>query len=212
MNGLSARASSCSSSPSSPPVKLRPNAVAPLKQAGIQEFEQAPQVVEAVLDRRAAQRDPVLSAQHARGLRAGGVGVLDGLRFVENHVVEVHVGERHGIAAQGAVRDEHQVVLRDLVHPAGAIRTREIEHPQPRREAGRLLLPVEEHRTWHDHERRLPLSGPRPRTPVASRPAARARRPSCRAPCRRRGSRRIRTREETSASRAHRAGMGASVP
>jgi hypothetical protein len=94
----------------------------------------------------------------ACGLCASGVGVLDRLRFVENHVIEVDAGERHSIATQRSVGNEHQVVLLDLVHPAGPIRTREVEDLQLRREARRFLLPVEQHGPRHNHKRRLPLS------------------------------------------------------
>ena len=66
---------------------------------GIEELEQAPQLAEMVLDRRAAQREPVPAAQQAGRLRRLPCGVLDGLRFVEHRVVEGDVFQHRGVAA-----------------------------------------------------------------------------------------------------------------
>ena len=59
--------------------------------ARVEELEQAPQLAEVVLDRRAAQRQAVLALQQAGRLGRGRCGVLDRLRLVEDHVVELDV-------------------------------------------------------------------------------------------------------------------------
>ena len=64
--------------------------VALLKVAGaaeqprVREVHHAPQLLESVLDRRAAQRDAKLAAQLERGARGLAAEVLDGLRLVED--------------------------------------------------------------------------------------------------------------------------------
>ena len=63
MNGRSARASSIArlAAGSSPRRRTRPRRRdARAEHAGVQELEQAPELAEVVLDRRAAQRQPVL--------------------------------------------------------------------------------------------------------------------------------------------------------
>ena len=54
------------------------------EQAGVREVHRAPELFEAVLDRRAAERDAELSAQLERGARGLAPEVLDGLRLVED--------------------------------------------------------------------------------------------------------------------------------
>ena len=59
------------------------------EQSGVEEIEQAVQLAEVVLDRRTRQREPMIGAQQANGLRRGRPRVLDCLRFVEDDVVEM---------------------------------------------------------------------------------------------------------------------------
>ena len=56
--------------------------------AGIQKVEQAPQLSEMILDRRATEREPVRGLEEPRRLGRAGARVLDRLRLVENRVVE----------------------------------------------------------------------------------------------------------------------------
>ena len=100
---------------------------------------------------RAAKRQPVASAQQTRGFGRFGAGVLDGLRFVEHHVIELDVLELRGVAAQRAVGGQHHIVIGEAMHIARQAGM--IEHPQLRSEAGRLLLPVE-HQRFGDHHQR----------------------------------------------------------
>ena len=56
--------------------------------AGVEELEEAPQLAQVVLDRRAAEREAMVGLEQAGGLGGLGGGVLDRLRFVEDDVVE----------------------------------------------------------------------------------------------------------------------------
>ena len=134
------------------------------EQAGVQELEQAPQLAEMVLDRRAAQRQPVLRANQPRGLRRRRVRVLDRLRLVEDRVLELDVLQQQRVAPQRAVAGEDDVVAADAIDRA--VRAAEVQHAELRREARGLFLPVEDDRPRHDDERR--------RGPPSSRAADRA--------------------------------------
>ena len=122
--------------------------------AGVQELEQAPQLAQMVLDRRAAERQAMVAAQQARRLGGLGARVLDGLRLVEDHVVEAHVLQERRVAAQRAVGRQHEVVVLEVLPGADAPGARVIEHPQLGREPRRLLPPVEHERPRHHDERR----------------------------------------------------------
>ena len=52
-------------------------------------------------------------AQHARRLGGCRRRILDGLRFIENHVVELVLGEPRGITPQRSIGGEHEVVIGD---------------------------------------------------------------------------------------------------
>ena len=85
------------------------------------------------------------------------VGVLDGLRLVQHHVVELDLGELGGVAEQRAVGGQHQVVIGDqrgVARQAGVL-----QDAQLRREPRRLRAPVEHQRFRRDHQRR-PASPP----------------------------------------------------
>ena len=56
--------------------------------ARVEELEQAPELAEVVLDRRAGERQAMAAAQQARRLRRRRARVLDRLRLVEDDVVE----------------------------------------------------------------------------------------------------------------------------
>ncbi len=77
--------------------------------AGIQELQQAPQLLDTILDRRAAQCQSMIGAQQPARLGRGGAGVLDCLRFVEDGVVEGDLGELARVAAQRAIGGDHDI-------------------------------------------------------------------------------------------------------
>ena len=89
--------------------------------ARIEEFEQAPQFAQVVLHRRAAERQTMRAAQQAHRFGGSRGGVLDGLRFVQHHVIELDLGQLRGIAQQRAVGGQHQVVLRESASVSRAV-------------------------------------------------------------------------------------------
>ena len=109
----------------------------------------APQLGEAVLDRRAGERDA--DGRGAARARPGllGLGVLDVLRLVEDHAAPLHrfatASRRRGQQAVGG--DDEVVVLHlrgegrglDALDAARAVMD---EHAQARGEARRLVPPV----------------------------------------------------------------------
>ena len=70
------------------------------EQAGIEKLEQAPELAEVVLDRRAAEGEAMTSAQEPARFRHLARRVLDRLRFVEDHVLEF--GLRQASRCRGA--------------------------------------------------------------------------------------------------------------
>ncbi len=115
-----------------------------------------------ILDGRAAQRESMTPAQQARRLRRCGRRVLDGLRLVEDDVVELVLDQSRRVAPERAVGRQHQVVVGQ---PGGVARLAGvIEDAQPGREARRLVGPVEDERSRHDrHRRAAAVAGGAPR-------------------------------------------------
>ncbi len=124
---------------------------------GVQELEQAPQLAQMVLHRRAAQRQAIPAAQQAGGLGRLAVRVLDRLRLVQDDVVEFHLPERRHVLAQGAVGGEHQIPAGEGIAVSRPADAGVIEHAQPRREMSRLGDPVEHQRARHHHQGRREL-------------------------------------------------------
>src|SRR5438552_5595963 len=126
--------------------------------ARVQEFEQAPQLTEMIFDRCAAQRQPVPALQETHRLRRFRVGILDGLGLVENAIVEEHILEEQGVAAQRAIGGEDDVVVLEMVAAALTANAAMVEYTQLRREAGGLLFPVKDQRARGNNQRRLEAS------------------------------------------------------
>ncbi len=158
MNGRRPRASTRSSSASASAENDRPNAVAPLSSPGLRNSNRLHRSATRFSTGVPLSASRCSSAQQARGLRCCRVRVLDRLRFIEDDVVEVDAGQFRGVAPQRAVGDQHEIALPDLVHAIASPGSREVEQAQPRRETGSLLLPVEQHRPWHDDQRRPSLN------------------------------------------------------
>ena len=121
------------------------------QEARHQEVEQAPQLAQVVLQRRARQAQPVPRVQARHHLRRLGAGVLDVLRLVQHHQVPGLGQPLFTVALQQRVGRDDQVVLCEaggLRMPAAAV-----PHPaaQGGGEAGRLALPVAQqaHRRHH---------------------------------------------------------------
>src|SRR5690606_1330517 len=73
-----------------------------------EELHDRPEVGRMVLDRSTGHRDAEFRAQYARGARRDSDGVLNGLRFVEDHAVPFTLAER-GFALEDPVGREHEV-------------------------------------------------------------------------------------------------------
>ncbi len=121
----------------------------PAEQAGVQEVHLAPQLLEAVLDRRAGERDAALRVQRERRARDLAVGVLDRLRLVEHHQLPANRGELLRIEPQQRVgRERHRRAIFQLAIDA-VIRV----HFELRSEARDLVAPVREHARGRNDER-----------------------------------------------------------
>ncbi len=124
--------------------------------AGLDEIHDAPQIQQAVFQRRAGERQPVLGLHlldRARNLRAG---ILDELRLVQNHRAEGEFLQLLQVAPEQRVIGHDDVVLRNLFAQIVPRRAAfEHEHLQVRREPFRLALPVVQHGRRADDERRL---------------------------------------------------------
>ena len=178
--------------------------------AGVQEFDQRPQLAQMVFDWRAGERETMVPAQQPRRLRRFGVGVLDGLRLVEDDVVRLDLAQEDGVLAEHAVGRDQEIDAGEAAsqrgRARGALGADVGEDAQLRCEAGRLLLPVPDQRLRHHHDRRARPFG------AAARPASPAPGSSCRGPCHRRDTRRTRTGAGRTASRGRPPGRGAALP
>ena len=72
--------------------------------ARVEELEDRPELAQVVLDRRAAHRQAILAAEQAGGLGGLAVGVLDRLRLVEDHVVELELARARRCRCGGCRR------------------------------------------------------------------------------------------------------------
>jgi hypothetical protein len=107
----------------------------------------------AILDRRTAQREPLLRPQEARGLGGCRVGILDRLSLVENGVLELGAAQMCDVAPKRAVRCEYDIPIARLnirrLSTAAAV----VEHAKVRRESLGFSHPVEHERSRHDDDR-----------------------------------------------------------
>ena len=136
---------------------------------GIQEVEQRPQVAQAVLDRRAGQRDAGAGGQRAHRPALPRGRVLDGLRLVQDHQPPLDV-RQPGLPLQHGVGRHRQIDAGKLPRRRGgdlrqrlAIRLGRVQEAQDqrRREPLRLAPPVPEERGGDDQQGR-----PRPASAV----------------------------------------------
>ena len=130
------------------------------EQAGVQEVEEALQLAEVVLDRRAGESETVIRLQQARRLRRLRPVVLDGLGFVEDDVVEGHAPKEQHVAPQGAVGRQHDVDAFQPVRLPAPVGPGVVEQPEGGGEARRFLLPVEDQGLRDHDERWLPCRSP----------------------------------------------------
>src|SRR5437868_15204813 len=105
-----------------------------------------------ILDRSSTQPQAISSTQKAYCLRGFSVGILDRLGLIEDDVIKFEILESKNIPAQRAIGGENHVASREVAASAGQAGV--IQNPQLRREALRLLLPVEHQRLRHHDEGR----------------------------------------------------------
>ena len=111
------------------------------EKAGHQEVEQAPQLAQVVLHRRARQREPLARIERGDHLRGLGARVLDVLRLVEHDDVPASAEPACAVALQQRVgRDDEVAVLGE----GAALARGAVPHARAQggREAGGLAPPV----------------------------------------------------------------------
>ena len=118
-----------------------------MSQAG-REFRQR------IFDGRSRHGDPEVCLDEPRGFRRGGVGVFDGLRFIENACVKCDFREFEGVVAKRAVGRQDDVVMVEGVRIAGAAGACVDADAEMRREFLRFGHPVENKRLRNDDKRR----------------------------------------------------------
>ena len=124
--------------------------------AGLDEIHDAPQIEQAVFQRRAGERDFIFAFQLLHRLRDLRAGIFDELRLVQNHRAERKFLQLLQIAPEQRVIRHDQIVLRNLFAQIVPRRAAfEHEHFQVRREFFRFAPPVVQNGRGTNHERRL---------------------------------------------------------
>ncbi len=113
--------------------------------AGVDKFHDAPEIEEAVLERRAGEGELVNGAEGLGRLGDHRFGIFDVLRLVEDDGAEGKFLEGGEVAAQERVVGDDEVVLRNhLAQTVAVLAGGEEEDFLAGRELGRLALPVED--------------------------------------------------------------------
>jgi hypothetical protein len=110
--------------------------------AGVEEFEETPQFAEVVFDGRAAESKTLFGLDKSGGFGGRGLGVFDGLGFVEDAAIKRVIFEESDVPPQSAVGGDDEVVVAEVVGALDAVVTGMVENAQPGREAGGFLNPV----------------------------------------------------------------------
>ena len=124
------------------------------KHARVEKLENRPQLAQVVFYRRAGHGQPLLGRQQPTGLGRLRVGVFDGLRFVQNAIVEFNVLEMTDVAPQRAIRGHDQVVIGELLALFCAAKPGVVQHSQLGRKATGLFDPIVDQAARRYHERR----------------------------------------------------------
>ena len=124
----------------------------------LHEIDDAPQIEQPILQRRAGKRHALAGGELLDGLRHLRRRVLNELRFVKNHGAKAKFLQRFPVPAKQRVIGHDQVVLRNLfAEPVPRRAAFQHEHFQMRRELLRFAAPVVEDRCRTDHERGLAM-------------------------------------------------------
>src|SRR4030095_9084930 len=105
-----------------------------------------------ILDRRAAQGQAVIGVDQPRSLVRKRAGFFNGLRFVENTIVEMHILEMNRVSRERAVGRDHEIILSKVVARFMTSGFPVVEDTQLRCKARRFFLPVKYQGAWHDYE------------------------------------------------------------
>jgi hypothetical protein len=111
-------------------------------EAWIEKLEQAPELAEVVLDRRAAKREAMTSAKEPARFRHLAGRVLDRLRFVENDVFEFGLRQLRDVEPHRRVGRQDYVGVGEVV--LATLCSMMLDDPQLRRETFRLGGPIEQ--------------------------------------------------------------------
>ena len=84
------------------------------EEARREEIEQRPQFAQMILQRRAGQAQALTGFQTQRLAGGFGIGVLDGLRLVQDHGVPLARHQHFMIARQQRIRGQNEVVILDM--------------------------------------------------------------------------------------------------
>ena len=79
-----------------------------------EKVEEGPEFEDAVLDRCSGQDEPVVGGKALDSQGRLGLGVADGVAFVQDEVVEVEVGEKGSVVSDDLVGRNHDEVVRLL--------------------------------------------------------------------------------------------------
>ena len=123
------------------------------EEAGAHEVEDRPDLGEAVLDRRAGQREAAIGLEALRRARRRAERVLDVLRLVEDRVAEIELREDLLVAAEERVARDDDVGVLELVGALLAIAAVPDDVLERRRELVELALPVRDDARRRDDER-----------------------------------------------------------
>ena len=107
-----------------------------------------------VFNRGTGHSQSVLAFKNSSGFGGLTVGILDGLGFVQNHIVEIDFGEFDNVGSKGAVGGHDQVEFAELGQHDLTIRAGVIQNTQFRGESGGLLNPVKHEAFWDDDQGR----------------------------------------------------------
>jgi len=121
--------------------------------AGVEEFEDGPEIPEMIFDGGSAEGESMSCAKQADRFCDLRARVFDGLCLVENDVVEIDFPQLQDIAAQGAVRREYEIDLREIVSEPGAFQAGVLHDFQLRSEGLAFFLPVEDQGFGDDDHR-----------------------------------------------------------
>src|SRR5690554_381132 len=127
-------------------------ALEPAQQSGRDEIEDAPDLAQAVLDRRSRQGEPTVGFEPLRRARGLAERILNVLRLIEDGVAEIELGKELLIAPKQRIARHHHVGVIELVTEIKAIRALPRDRLHGRRELLDLADPVGHDRRRRDNE------------------------------------------------------------